>query len=129
MSISLRKAIATVEGFYKPGERPQRNNNPGDLVFCPEAVEFGATRSDGRFAIFPSVDAGWEGLRRWLSVPAKFSNEGALEAGYCGASLSQVITRFAPSSENNTAAYIAEVSKLTGIHPNDQITIAAIDAL
>jgi hypothetical protein len=38
--------------------RPDRNNNPGNIEYGPFAVAHGAIGSDGRFAIFPSNEAG-----------------------------------------------------------------------
>ena len=34
-----------------------------------------------------------------------------------------IVSRWAPSSENNTEAYIANVSRLTGIHPDEPLGI------
>jgi hypothetical protein len=105
-------AMAQMEGFFQPNSRPARNNNPLDLSFCPEAVEFGATSGDPRFAVFPDAETGWDAGRRWLSVPAKFSG-GTLVAGYMGATLLQVVNRFAPPSENDSANYAAFVAEST----------------
>ena len=131
--MTLLQAIAHMEGFYELGTRPQRNNSPGDLSWGLEAEEFGATHGDPRFAVFPNVATGWLALQRWLSIPAKLVNhpvEGlfldpngtTLESGYLGATLAQVIHRFAPSSENNTDLYIATVAKNTGLTPSTRIT-------
>lgn len=53
------EAIASAEGFFRSGSRPQRNNNPGDLTLA-----FGqpTTGKDGSFPIFATVDAGWTAL-------------------------------------------------------------------
>lgn len=115
------EAIAREEGFNEDGSRPQRNNNPGDLIYGPEAERFGATSGDSRFAIFPDAKTGWEALRRWLSVPASFEG-GALVGGYLGATVEQIINRFAPASENNTAAYVANVCGWSGLTPDTIIT-------
>lgn len=127
--MSLRRAIANQEGFFKAGSRPQRNNNPGDLVYCPESVSFGAVSGDGRFARFVTNDVGWEALRRWLSVPAKHDVTGKLVAGYLGATLEQVINRFAPPNENDSAHYVAVVCALTGMTPQTVVTSAVLAAL
>jgi hypothetical protein len=131
--MTLLQAIAHMEGFYELNSRPQRNNNPGDLSWGTEAQAFGATHGDPRFAVFPNAATGWVALQNWLSRPAKLVNhpvEGlfldpngtTLESGYLGATLAQVIHRFAPSSENNTQLYIDTVCKNTGLTPATRIT-------
>lgn len=126
------QAIATVEGFYKVGNRPQRNNNPGDLIWIAESSAFGATHGDvlhpdgymgyKGFAVFPDAITGWKALQRWLSVPAKFDKTGKLVGGYLGATLSQVINRFAPPVENDTARYVSNVCNATGLSADVVIT-------
>ena len=120
-------AMAHQEGWFAsgPANRPQRNLNPLDLQYCPEAVEFGATGSDGRFAIFPDAETGWNAGRRWLSVPAKFSGTD-LVGGYLGATIEQAIYRFAPPSENDSAAYCAAVCEQTGKQPGDVLDAEAL---
>lgn len=120
--MTFLEAIAREEGFYTEGSRPQRNHNPGDLVFCTESIHFGATGGDGRFAIFPSEAVGWDALRRWLSVPAKFDPSGDLVGGYLGATVRQVINRFAPPYENETQAYVRNVCAWAEVQPDDVVT-------
>lgn len=131
----LLEAIAHQEGFDELGSRPARNLNPGDLEYGPETVKFGATRSDGRFAIFPDIVTGWNALRRWLSIPARLvhgpvkgfwtdPNGTTLVGGYLGATLAQAIYRFAPPSDgNNTEGYIAYVSAHAGIDRKAALTL------
>lgn len=124
--MTLLQAIAKREGYGQPGNRPTRNNNPGDLEFCKESEAFGADHGDPTFAVFLNSQDGWTALRRWLSVPAHFEPvEGGgrkLVAGYMGATLAEAITRFAPPSNNNTAAYIADVCTWTGLEPETILT-------
>ena len=120
--MNLIEAIAKQEGYYVEGSRPQRNNNPGDLLFCPESQHFGATHGDPRFAVFPNTSTGWKALQRWLSVEGKFDAQGDLVAGYMGASLRQVLGRFAPGCENDTVGYLASVCTSTGLSPETIIT-------
>lgn len=115
------EAIAREEGFEVENSRPQRNNNPGDLIFCPESEKFGATHGDPRFAVFPDVATGWDALRRWLSVPAHIEG-GQLVAGYLGATVAQIVHRFAPPVENNTDAYVVNVCTWADLTPETIIT-------
>lgn len=119
--LSLLEAIAKEEGFFVQDSRPQRNNNPGDLIWGPEAQRFGATHGDPHFAVFPDVETGWEALRRWLSVPAHIE-DGKLVGGYCGATLEQVVKRFAPPAENDSGRYLYNVCLWTGLQPADLVT-------
>src|SRR5271156_3053581 len=119
--IPLLKAIATVEGFYEANSRSVRNNNPGDLIWGDEAAHFGAEKGDPEFAVFPNEEAGWYALQRWLSVPATFVDE-LLIGGYCGATLTDVIYRFAPPSENSSSQYLDNVCELTGLTPDTIVT-------
>lgn len=56
----------------RKGDSAWRCNNPGNLTVdskFPEAWGYGAyPRKNlwGRFPIFPTLDAGWEGLRQWM---------------------------------------------------------------
>src|SRR5689334_9920299 len=59
-------AIAHAEGYYVPGSRPYRNNNPGDFVLAPPATKYTA-KSDGTYAIFDTADDGWAALEDELN--------------------------------------------------------------
>jgi hypothetical protein len=120
--MTLLQAIAHMEGFYELSSRPQRNNNPGDLSWGPEARGFGAIQGDPRFAVFPDPTTGWNALQRWLSVPARYDAAGDLVGGYLGATLKQALNRFAPPSENDTLIYLATVTKNTGLTPESRLT-------
>ena len=77
------------------GSRNWRNNNPGNLEYNSSTMGMGAIGSDGRFAIFPSLEAG-------KKAQGKLLFEGK---NYKDLTLSSAISRYAPPSENNTAAY------------------------
>ena len=115
----LLEAQGHIEGAFTLGSRAQRNHNPTNMIAGEEANRFGATGSDGEFAIFPDWPTGWKAAQKWWSVPAKLQrgpvkgfpftdpNGTTLGGGYLGATLAQCIYRFAPPSSNNTEAYIA----------------------
>ena len=124
--LTVLQAFGKEEGFGgaedgKPN-RPTRNNNPLDLTYCSETIHFGASGGDPRFAVFPDIDTGWNAGRRWLSVPAKFDGSGDLVGGYLGATLKQVVFRFAPPNENNSQAYLDGVCASTGLTPETVLT-------
>jgi hypothetical protein len=98
------------------GARNWRNNNPGNIEFRPWMAErYGAT-SDGRFAIFPTYEAG-----RAAQEAMFFEGK-----GYRNLKLSEAIARWAPPTENNTTAYQAAVlASVTGVDkPTSQYTAA-----
>jgi len=56
----IAKAIATAEGFFVQGSRPQRNNNPGNIT---ASFGYPTMGSDGPFPIFATEAAGWAALK------------------------------------------------------------------
>lgn len=109
--MSLAEAIARMEGFYAGGQvanRAQRNNNPGNIEFGPFAERFGAVSGDPRFAIFPSVEAGFAALNALLREPS-----------YQNLTIEQAVNRYAPPVENNTNLYVAAVCHWTGRQAGD----------
>lgn len=80
-----------------------RNNNPGNLRYNGIAWEgLAAPPSDGAFCIF--IEARF-GIRALAVLLRNYKRK----YGIC--SVSGIINRFAPATENNTAAYIASVCK------------------
>jgi hypothetical protein len=60
---NLAQAIATLEGFGIPGNRPTRDNNPGDVRSAP-----GMTGTDsGGIATFADQGDGWDALGGWIT--------------------------------------------------------------
>lgn len=123
--MTFLQAIAEEEGFNVAGSRPERNNNPGDLIYGNEAIRFGATHGDPRFAVFPDAVTGWNALRRWLSIPAVIK-DGQLVGGYLGATVQQVIGRFAPPGENDTNSYVSNVCRWANVTPQTIVTVAML---
>ena len=127
--LTILQAMAREEGWGVLGARPTRNNNPLNLIYCPEAIEFGAIDNQDGMSVFPDAATGMTAARRWLSVPAKWAYDAILYAhepvpgrkligGYLGATLAEVIYRFAPPTENNSAEYLITVCQLTGYLPS-----------
>lgn len=87
------------------GDRNWRNNNPGNIEYGDFAKSKGAIGSDGRFAVFPSIDQGYA-AQETLQFDGK---------SYRDKSISDAISRYAPAFENNTAAYAAEVAAAAGV--------------
>jgi hypothetical protein len=64
---NLLDAIFHIEGG-KPGNRNVRNNNPMDIEYGKFAKRHGAIGSDGRFAIFPDMQTGWDAMNALVSA-------------------------------------------------------------
>ena len=114
----LAEAIKRVEG-YAPGTRAYRNNNPGNIW---DGISSGKTFriwpnlpvDDKGFVIYPSYQAGYEALLNDLRIKVNR-----------GMTLEQLITMYAPPSENDTAGYIAMVAQQTGLPAN--VPLNALD--
>ena len=101
----LATVIAKNEGFYAKGtkpNRPQRNNNPGNLKYGPFAARHGGTDGDGMYATFANAGYGMDALVALLK-----------SSSYAGLTDTQIIHKFAPAGpENpNQANYIASVNR------------------
>lgn len=112
------EAIAVMEGFYAPGSRPQRNNNPGDISWGNFASKHGATGPEtlasggaGRFAVFPSPEVGFAAMNALLSGPS-----------YQGMTVAEALNKWAPPGDgNNESAYLDGVCQMTGCEPDTMI--------
>jgi hypothetical protein len=93
---------------YPNGTLAWQNQNPGNLVFVGQS---GAVQGASGFAKWPSYAAGWQGLLNQINIDA--SN---------GLTLSQFISKYAPPSQNNTAAYLAQLESATGYGPDDLLS-------
>lgn len=101
-----------VSGKITQGSGPRgiRNNNPGNIEFGSWASAHGATgkESAGRFARFGSAQ---DGLNALAELIENYMGRGINTIG-------SIIAKYAPASENNTAAYVASVAKRLGIDAN-----------
>ena len=82
-------AMATMEGFYKPGSMAQRNNNPGNIrpwKNCPFPVV-------DNMIVFPTASRGWaqlhaqirKNIQRGLTCYEFFGGKPGVYAGYAPA--------------------------------------------
>jgi hypothetical protein len=86
------------------GDRATRNNNPGNIEAGSYADSQGAIGTDGRFAVFGSR---LTGMRAQAGL--------VFGKNYANLSLRQAIEKYAPSFENNSAAYAAAVAAAAGV--------------
>lgn len=86
-------------------------NNPGNIRYNPDLR--GCTGNKNGFCTFDTLANGTRGIFTLIST---------YRSRYNLNTISGIITRYAPPSENNTAAYIRNVSSWTGIPADRQLT-------
>lgn len=88
-----------------------QNNNPGNLRTGP----------NGSFGTYATPMEGLQALRDQLSL---YFNGGSAAAGHQHLdTLRDIISTYAPKSENNTAAYISDVAKQMGVTADAQLNL------
>lgn len=93
--------------------RAERNNNPGNLNY---AGQTGAVLEDGsnaRFAKFGSTAEGVSALAKQLQ---RYGERGL-------DTVSKIINKYAPSSENDTKAYVEVLSKRLGVSGDQKLDL------
>lgn len=97
-----------------------RNNNPGNIDFVPRYKWQGlaAPPTDGRFCVFKTPFDGIRAIARTLITYEKQHG--------CN-TIREIIERWAPDLENNTAAYIAAVSAATGFGPDQELDMESYE--
>lgn len=96
----------------RTGTRAWRNNNPGNLEYGAFARQKGAIGSDGRFAVFPSYESGRSAKESLLFESASYRDK----------TIAAAISRYAPSSENDTGAYTRSVARAVGVPPSTRLS-------
>jgi hypothetical protein len=110
------EAIYPVDGpasqYAQSLKRGERNNNPGNLNFAGQAGAM-LEGSGGRFAKFQSAYDGLRAMARQLMLYAKRGIN----------SVEAIISTWAPSSENNTGAYVNSISSRLGVDPKAALNL------
>lgn len=91
----LAACMMHMEGYYGTHNLAFRNHNPGNLEL-----------PTGQKEVFPDALSGYTALV--LDIEANI-----------GKPLGAFISKYAPPSENDSAEYLAVVSKLSGIGPDE----------
>ena len=93
-----------------------RNNNPLNIRRSKDQWKgLAEAQTDRAFVQFKSLEYGWRAAFYLLTRTYYHK--------YRLYTIRTIIRRWAPSNENDTNAYIANVSKLTGIDPDEPIGI------
>ena len=105
--------------------RNYRNNNLGNLVFANQegaVLEAPNAKGEQRFARFNTPE---EGIRALANQVSSYYNGTSAAAGHQKLqTVSSIISKWAPPTENNTNQYIENVSKYLGVSPNDKIDVS-----
>lgn len=98
--------------------RGLRNNNPGNIKEMPgDKTQWQGERATDDDPIFEEFDGMWQGVRALAVTLLTYSRRYGLNT------VRGIITRWAPGSENNTAAYIASVCAALGVTPDQRIDV------
>lgn len=107
-----RQKPAPVAAGRKGGTRAERNNNPGNIEDGGFArKQPGYVGGDGRFAKFDTVEHGTQAMVNLLSSYMRKGKD----------TIGEIVAKWAPPSENDTAGYIRDVEKRTGIGRHQQL--------
>ena len=93
------------------GTRAWRNLNPGNIRYSEFSRNAGAIGQAGGFAVFPDEETGTRAISSLLRGQS-----------YTNLTIARAITRYAPPSENNTAAYHRRIQQITGLNINRRIS-------
>lgn len=97
-----------------------RNFNPGNIIKGSQPWEGEISGNDPRYATFSSPEAG---IRAMGKVLLNYQEQYHLNT------VEGIVGRYAPSSENNTSAYVATVAKALGVAPDAPINLRDGDTL
>lgn len=104
-----------------PNTRGVRNNNFGNIRIIPGKEWAGQRGRDGNFCRFKSPEYGLRAIAKNLRDK---------EDRYGDKTIRAIVKSWAPSSDgNNTNGYIADVSKLTGYHPDQELDLTNRETL
>lgn len=105
--------------------RGVRNNNPGNIDYNKAnawqgqlGLELGVPKP--RFARFDTPENGIRALGKLIRT---YQNKHGLKT------IEQIISRWAPGIENDTAAYVNQVAKALGVAPHVNINVNAVTML
>lgn len=93
--------------------RGYRNNNPGNLRFIAVNPFNGQVGNDGGYGVYDSPQSGTRALGKQLYA---YERRGLN-------TVRAIISTWAPSSENNTVAYIADVASQLDVDPDEVINV------
>ncbi|MCW1832037.1 hypothetical protein OLZ33_08485 [Pantoea ananatis] len=103
------RSIGQVVGGLFGGNLPDRNNNPGNL----------RPVGGGGFRTFDNALEGWGAMRNQLM--RYFTGK---TTGKALQTITDIVSTWAPSSENDTGKYISDISKWMGVSPDVALNLS-----
>lgn len=100
-----------IGGFFRNFPGAGGGNNPGNL------------RPPGASTGFRSFGTGEEGVRAMASQLRLYQSRDRLDT------ITGIVSKYAPASENNTGAYVSDVSRRTGFGPNQKLDLGNAEVL
>lgn len=97
----------------KRPSRAERNNNPGNLEYRGQAGAVPEAGS-GRFAKFESPTEGVTALAKQLQLYGQRGLD----------TINEIINKYAPAGENNTKAYIDNLTRRLGVAPDEELDLS-----
>ena len=98
-----------------------RNHNPLNIRRSKDQWQgLRAVQTDAQFCQFETLEYGWRAAFKLLTRTYYHT--------YGLNTIRAIISRWAPANENNTRAYIANVSRLTGIDPDEPLGIPSMQS-
>lgn len=110
----LAIAIATAEGFYTQGSRPQRDNNPGDMT---QDLIGRATGVDGAFVVYGNVADGWANLYAQINL----WNSGGSSHATPDSTIADIAGFYTSDNQTTWATNVANALGVTTDTPLSQI--------
>jgi hypothetical protein len=106
--------VAPADGSTGPQPRGVRNNNPGNVMRGEDQWQGEITGNDPRYASFSTPEAGIRAMGKTLITYQDKHGLNTVEG---------IVSRWAPATENNTAAYIGTVAKALGVKSDQAIDL------
>lgn len=106
-------AVGLEETASNGAARGIRNNNPGNLNYVGQP---GATLEEGPNARFAKFRTAQDGLVALADQLRRYSSRGL-------DTIREVVTTYAPASENDTRGYINQLAQFMGIDPDEKFDV------
>jgi hypothetical protein len=114
-------AVATGVRYVESLIRGERNNNPGNIRISAATWQGKVSpNTDGAFEQFDTPE---NGIRALAIILKNYQVKYGLNT------VTGIITRWAPGTENDTGSYISHVADLVGVAPDDPLQLLSPQTL
>lgn len=117
--VAAAAAVLGYGGYRMSWPRGLRNNNPGNIRRTYIEWQGEVPNSESRDDAFEVFEHPGYGLRAMAMTLVNYQQRHGRDT------VREVITRWAPPSENNTGAYVQAVADAVGVDPDDEIDVRA----